>query len=169
MTDQASPALPASRAELLSRINTARGALERAVAALPESRLLAAGADGWSVKDHLAHIAAWERVLNALLHGAPEHEAFGVEAAWLATLDTDGVNAILHERSTSLTPSEVLAEFHAAHAALLTLLDELPEADLHAPLADDDPRPRMQKIAGDTYLHYDEHRTWIAQLLEPRS
>jgi uncharacterized damage-inducible protein DinB len=169
MTDLPPPALPANGADLRTRIDTSRAALERDVAALTEQRLAVVGADGWSVKDHLAHIAAWERVLIALLRGAPEHEAFGIDAARLAALNTDGVNAILHERSVAWSPAAALTEFQAAHTALLSLLDELPEAGLFAPLADDDLRPRMQKIAGDTYLHYDEHRTWITPLLESKS
>ncbi len=166
MTDESGAAWPASKAALLERIGSERAGLEHEVAGIPEARLLAAGAEGWSAKDHLAHIAAWERVLIALLRGAPEREAFALDEATLATMNTDGVNAILRGRSAALPLSDVLAEFQAAHAAVLALLEDLPEPALFAALAADDPRPRMQKIAGDTYLHYEEHRAWIVQLFQ---
>ncbi|HLZ69600.1 MAG TPA: maleylpyruvate isomerase N-terminal domain-containing protein [Dehalococcoidia bacterium] len=165
MADEAGAAFPESKDALLNRIRAARSALDADLAGVPDARLAATGADGWSLKDHLAHIAAWERVLIALLRGAPEHEAFAINQSALATLDTDGVNAILRERGAALPPDAVRAEFHAAHAAVLAEVQEMPESALVAPLAADDPRSRVQKIAGDTYLHYDDHRAWIAPLL----
>lgn len=163
------PDLPRSKADLLDRVPRSRGALEDALAGLSAAQLTAAGPDGgWSVKDHLAHIAAWEQILLGVLAGRPEHEVFGVDENALATLDTDGLNAILDVRHKAQPLSDVLAEFARSYNQTLAALASLAEADLFAPVAPDDPRPRMQKIASDTYAHYDEHRTWIAALLARR-
>jgi hypothetical protein len=38
-------------------------------------------AQGWTVKDHLAHLAAWERSVIFMLQGKPRHAGLGVEEA----------------------------------------------------------------------------------------
>ena len=43
----------------------------------------------WAVKDHLAHIAAWELSLLALLDGDDRRKAMGVSEA---AADTDAIN-----------------------------------------------------------------------------
>ena len=37
-----------------------------------------AGSDGWTVKDHLVHIAAWEHSLLALIQGQDRERAMGL-------------------------------------------------------------------------------------------
>ena len=48
------------------------------------------GPDGWAVKDHLVHIAAWELSLLGLLEGADRRSAMGVPGA---DEETDALNA----------------------------------------------------------------------------
>ena len=47
-------------AELLERVASSRAELERLVEAVPATDLDRPFGDGWSVKQHVAHIAAWE-------------------------------------------------------------------------------------------------------------
>src|SRR5207245_25524 len=77
------------------------------------------GADGWAVKDHLVHIAAWEHSLLALLEGADRRTAMGVgrEAE-----DTDSINAAVWSLHRSKTPEQALAYFRETHSLLMKLL-----------------------------------------------
>jgi hypothetical protein len=133
--------------------------------------LNAPGPEVWSIKDHLAHISAWEQfMLSCYLQGRPAHEAMQVDEATWKTLDENGVNAILYERSHSRPLPEVLAERDHSHAQVVAALDQVPFADLMKPLRADDPqaRPVMGWVIGNTFEHYREHRGYIEALLKQR-
>ena len=77
---EAEPTNPKSKAELLMRIRVARSELDLTVAGLDEAALAAPGPEGWSVKDHLAHLAAWARKVLANMDGRTGPEVLGVPA-----------------------------------------------------------------------------------------
>lgn len=159
--------LPRDRADLLERIQRDWDALNQTVATLTDEQLNAPGPEVWSIKDHLAHIAAWERfMLSCYLQGRPAHEAMQVDEATWKTLDENGVNAILYERSHGRPVSEVLADRNRAHAQVVAVLEQMPFADLIKPLYPDDPqaRPLIGWVIGNTYEHYREHRGYIEAL-----
>jgi uncharacterized damage-inducible protein DinB len=163
--------LPRDMADLLERIQRDWDALNRAFATLTDEQLNAPGPEVWSIKDHLAHIAAWERfMLSCYLQGRPAHEAMQVDEATWKTLDENGVNAILYERSHGRPLSEVLADRDHAHAQVVAALDQTPFADLIKPFRPDDPqaRPVMEWVIGNTCEHYREHRGYIETLLKQR-
>ncbi|MHB8575504.1 MAG: DinB family protein [Dehalococcoidia bacterium] len=165
--------LPPARdaAEMMRFVRQTRAELEGLVAPLSEAQM--AGLKdhaGWSVKDHLAHIVAWEQVLLRGLAGLPEYETFQMTAAELAAHGTtDAVNEILYVRAKDSPLSVVLGDFHRSHEQVTRQLSTMTDADLKAPYALDDPRPKIQKIAGDTYQHYAEHDGWLKTLLEQPS
>ncbi len=47
--------------------------------------------EGWSVKDHLTHIARWEASVAVLFRGRPRHEGLGVDASLYAAADFDAI------------------------------------------------------------------------------
>jgi hypothetical protein len=160
----ASPAAPHDKASLLARIRAARAALEQALDRLDEAALTRPGPDGWSIKDHLFHIAAWLRKTTAVLHGKPGHEAMQVPFALYNAGDEDGINALLQQHSEPLSLAEVLADFRASHATILAYIEGQPEARLSAtynPNDPDDHRRVIEAIAGNTYEHDEEHLGWI--------
>jgi hypothetical protein len=55
--------MPPTKAILLDAATREREALSALLAGLTREQLLWRGAYGWSVKDHVAHLAEWERVL----------------------------------------------------------------------------------------------------------
>src|SRR6185295_1438700 len=104
-----SPPTPKDKAELLDRIRREYAALEQTIGELREEQLIAAAADGWSTKDNLAHIAAWQGILR-LFHigGRPFREAaLGIAADYL-TDDIDTINNGFYQRDRDLSLSEVL-------------------------------------------------------------
>jgi len=126
------------------------------------------------VKDHLAHIAEWERACTAVLGHRPQWEGFGLTASEYEGLDVDGLNAVLYARHRLVSLGEVKASANAAHADMLAALSHLSDADLQRPvgeygMATNPDRRLLEKIAGDTYEHYAEHAGWIQELLSSAS
>ena len=81
-------AVPHDKAELMARIDREWAALERTLALLSESQMTTAGPGGWSAKDLLAHISAWERVLLIChLQGGSFAEAAGMDEATAAATE----------------------------------------------------------------------------------
>ena len=130
------------------------------------------GADGWAVKDHLVHVAAWELSLLALLAGRDRRSGMGVPGV---EEETESINAAVWALHRHKTPEQAVAYFREAHAALMNLLGAMSDADLKLPYnhyqpsdprSDDDNRPVVDWVAGNTYDHYAEHIGWINQVVE---
>ena len=91
-------------AELLERIAAIRAELERLIAAVPSGEVDAALGDGWSVKQHVAHLAAWEDSLTALLERRSRPAAMGVPDDVWATHeaeDSSAINAVIAMRAAT--------------------------------------------------------------------
>ncbi len=149
--------------------------LNTLVESLGPTGLSIVGADGWAVKDHLIHIAAWEHSLIALLEGADRHSAMGVAPD---VNETDAVNAAVWSMHRSKTPEQAVDYFRQTHALLVKRLSTLSDADLQLPYNHfqpqeprdtDDNRPALDWVAGNTYDHYAEHIDWINQLVKDSS
>ena len=130
------------------------------------------GADGWTVKDHLAHIGAWERSLLALVQSQDRAAAMGV----VETAEgTDAINEQIRKLHAKDTPEEALAYFRDSHMQLMAALGKLSDADLQKPYSHfqpsdpDEKRPVIGWVAGNTYEHYAEHVDWINQLISESS
>ena len=133
------------------------------------------GADGWAVKDHLIHVAAWEHSLIALLQGSDMHKALGVGPD---VEETDSINAAVWSMHRNKSPEEALDYFHQTHAVLMKVLKTMSDDDLklpynhyqpHDPQEASNNRPAIEWVAGDTYNHYAEHIGWIGQLVKDSS
>ena len=161
---------PETVAEVLDLVETTWEALGTSIAGLAPERQTQPGPQGWSVADHLAHIAEWERATTFVVQRRPQSEAFGIEADTLARLDVDGLNEIVYQRHRGAPLEQVLDLSRRAHAELLEALRGLGDADLQRPMAEfggapGDQRALLQKIAEDTYQHYPDHQAWTADLL----
>jgi len=131
------------------------------------------GSDGWSVKDHLAHIGAWEHSLLALIEGRDRLAGMGVQEP--VDENTDAVNEAVRKVHENDTADEALEYFRDSHAQRVAALGKLSDADLQKPynhyqLGDpDQKRPVVDWVGGNTYEHYAEHIAWINQLLSESS
>ncbi|MDQ3657304.1 MAG: DinB family protein [Chloroflexota bacterium] len=149
---------PRTVEQLLDLITRERGALEQAVAGMGDDALVATSG-GWSVKDHLAHVAAWERRLVGEVQGDHHAARFGLDEATFSATNTDSFNALLHARHRDDPPATVRTEFRASGEALRAAFAELSDADLLQPVRPDDPdvETLVDLIAWDTFKHYPEH------------
>ena len=130
------------------------------------------GSDGWTVKDHLAHVAAWEHSLLALLEGRDRAGAMGLNEP---LEEIDSVNEAIRKLHAADTADEALGYFRDSHAQLMAAMAKLDDADLQKPYSHyqpseaDEKRPVVGWVAGNTYEHYAEHIDWMNQILRESS
>ena len=157
----------------MSRIDAAWNELSGLVEKLGPEALTARAGDGWTVKDHLAHIGAWESSLRGLIEGQDRLNAMGVHDP--IEESTDVVNEAVFRLHEHETAGQALAYFRDSHAQLMAVLSELSDADLAKPYSHyqpsdpDEKRPLRGGVAGNTYEHYAEHIEWMNQLLSESS
>lgn len=157
-----------SKTELMERIAAGYGAVEQVLTGLDGLQISHPGPEGWAVKDHLFHLAAWERGIAWLLGRRSRYEGMGVTPDEWQALTMDEVNDLVHTRNQERTAAEALATFRAAHQEMLDALAPMSDADLQRPYSDFDPaatrhadRPIIGWIIGDTYEHYEEHIKYL--------
>ncbi len=168
MTDLESMSL----AELLNRIDDGWDTLQAYISALSESQVDGpTDAVGWTVKDHLTHIAIWENGVTALLNGTSRYEAMGLDRETFINADIDHKNEVIrrHHRDKSVT--EVLTMLDEMHQDFRDKLKSMTDADIQRPYqayAPDSERTEavIHWIAGNTYEHYEEHLPWMTAIVE---
>ncbi len=149
---------------LHARIHDEWEAFAAVVATLDEPNIVRRDVGEWSVKDILAHIAAWEKFLiaNQFL-GIPALEALCVPPDVMERASEDEVNAILFERNRDRTLVDVQTEWYETHRWLMSELAKLDEERLKQETRcfGAQPRPLAQWIVFNTYEHYSDHRRMI--------
>ena len=161
-----------TKQELLAAIDREWQALQSVLARLEPAQMTSVhDAEGWSVKDHLVHLAAWQRSVVSLLQGKPRHVALGVDASIYARHDYEEINAVIQRQTAAVTLAQAQAELEAVHEQLLALLEPLSDEDLNQPYyhylpaeADDD-RRAIDVIYGNSADHFREHLGWMAVLV----
>jgi uncharacterized protein (TIGR03083 family) len=131
-------------------------------------------AEGWSVKDHLAHLTAWERGMVFLLQRRPRHEGMGVEEAVYLADDLDGLNEAIRQVTMDTPIDEVIQDLRGTHEQLRAMIVAMPDEDLRrtyswflpAEPGMDDGRPIISRIAANTDGHFDEHLPWMQAIVE---
>ena len=164
---------PPTVQEVLESIEREWNALQAVFSELDTDQMTAPGAEGWSVKDELAHLAAWARGVAALVRKQRRYPPMGLpEDAAPHTVGIEHMNQIIYEQNRDRPLDEVLAELYAAHQDALNAVSELSDNDLLRPYDDYQPQDRrpdghtpiLWRIAGNTYGHYAEHRESIIKL-----
>lgn len=135
----------------------------------PEQLTTPTDAAGWTVKDHIVHVAAWEHGIVALLRQENRAAAMGIDDTIFAQ-DVDAINAVIRERYQSLSIDAAFAKLAETHAHFLTEFAKLSDADLQKPYRAYAPQSDRTDavvwvLMADTYEHYDEHLPWIAAIV----
>lgn len=161
-----------SKTALLDRIESIWEELQVVIRGLDETQLARVDdATGWSVADHLTHLAAWERGIAYILTGRPRPEGMGVTQEQWVSLTMDEINDVVHRQGRERGAAASLAAFRDAHADMLDALGGLDDAALQRGYssydlqAKADDRPIIGWIIGDTYEHYQEHLAYIRETL----
>lgn len=159
-----------TKAALLAEIDRAWAALLAAIDRLTEAQLTIPQDDqGWMAKDHLIHLAAWERSVIFLLQGQSRHEGLGVAASVYFNGTYDEINDVIYRQHKETPLADVLAQLRDTHQQLLTLLQPLSDDDLNKSYhhylpdtpGDNDGPPVIDVIYGNTADHFAEHLNWI--------
>ena len=118
--------------ELLSEIQRERSALDQTLAVLTPRQMTKPGVTrgGWSVKDILAHLVAWQQ-LNLDWYAAGRRGETPVLPAPGYTLrELPRFNQMLYRRHHRRSLQAITAEYAAYHARVVALIESLPDADL---------------------------------------
>jgi hypothetical protein len=144
--------MESSAEALVAKIEASRAPLVRLYRSVPVTELLTpALSNGWSVKDLLGHIAAWEwKGANQLA------EARQSEAPLQTDYDVDAVNQANYEAQKEWDWEKAESNFNQAHEAMLEAIRRLPPARLGDELV-------QQVIAWETWEHYAEHLPELEQ------
>jgi hypothetical protein len=126
-------AAPKTRALLLAQTEQERDALMRMLAGLSPEQLLWPGACGWSAKDHVAHLAEWERMLLAWYEAGLRGENPDVPGEGYTWATLDGLNGRIYEQHRDEPLAQVMADWHASSAALMGMANQASESDLFTP------------------------------------
>jgi hypothetical protein len=149
---------------LYNRIHDEWEAFAAVIATLDEPHTVRRDEGGWSVKDILAHIAAWEKflIVNQFLD-IPAPEALCVPPEVIERASEDEVNAILFERNRDRPLVDVQTDWYETHRWLMSELAKLDEERLKQPTLcfGAAPRPLAQWVIFNTYEHYSDHRRAI--------
>ncbi len=160
-----------SRAEIISRMSYGWNRLHAYLKTLSEDQLTQpTDAGGWTIKDHLAHLGAWEDGVDALLNKQSRPERMGLDDAAWASDGFDLKNDIIKKQHQDKALAEVLKAFETIHHRLISTIQSLADADLMSPYKSYAPdssteSPVFGSIVGNTYGHYAEHLPWIAAIV----
>ncbi len=163
--------------EILQVMQTEFTALDALVRDLDPALLSTPGVyDQLAIKDVLAHLAAWARLeagwLEASARGAPVVRftpQFPLGSGPDETV-MDALNAAIFAANRGRPAAAILADWRAAHAALVAAVTPLSEATLNDPQAFAwwPGEPVWTSIAGNSSDHYQEHRALIEAWLAAR-
>lgn len=153
-----------TKVELLKAIRAERRLLETLLGEVSPALYGEAGVCGqWSIKDLLAHLAAWEQTFirwyasrDLMTDGLMPPEVQSASAV-------NAYNQHLYERYRDESLPDVQAFFQQSFQQILALVEQIPEADLFTPHR----YPWTGKwtlktfVAANTNLHYSWARTQI--------
>jgi hypothetical protein len=155
-----------SKALLLKDIQAERQRLEKTLSTLGAEEMVQAGAVGtWSVKDVLAHLAAWEKLFLAWYQAGLQGSSPATLPVGMGKRAIDALNQQIYTQNQGRSLEEVLVEFQASYQQILAVIEGIPESDMFS-------RGRfswtgklalVDYITGNTCNHYAWARSQISK------
>jgi uncharacterized damage-inducible protein DinB len=137
------------REALLQHYRHTRMDLLAAIEGLSDELMSEPSLDGWSVKDHLAHLALWDDIRA----GEVTRISAGHDSAWRMTGGQDeAYNALAHDLRLSLSVEQARWELATSRQRLLDAIAQATERGLD---------PSLYGEAGLRSGHEAEHTGWI--------
>lgn len=162
---------PRNVEELVARIEAAWNTLDAQIARYPEDVITGpTDAAGWTIKDHLAHLTAWEAsVMGIIRDGQPQNETMRVDRALWEAGDLDAINEQVRLQTANDSLAQVMEAGRPTHRDLLSALDAITPERLQQRWTDgvedgSDAPTILEKVIGNTVEHYPEHGEWIAAI-----
>ena len=143
--------MPESREALLEHYRTMREELLAAIAGLGDELMTEPSLDGWSIKNHLAHLATWDEIRAREV----VRISAGYDSAWRMTGEQDEIfNVIAHDLRAGLSLAQVRWELETSIQALLDAIASATPRGLD---------PSLYGEAGLVSHHEAQHTAWIKQ------
>lgn len=144
------------RSSLLAHYRAMRDAMLSTIDGLSEDQLIEPSIDGWSVKDHLAHLSLWDDIRASEV----VRISCGHDSAWRMTLGEDDVyNEVAYSLRRGLSLTQVRWEFETSRQRLLDAIAAASDRGLDSSLYGE---------AGLVSSHEEEHIGWIKRWREER-
>jgi hypothetical protein len=148
--------VPEDRDALLQQYRETREALLAAIDGVGDEALTQRSLDGWSVKDHLAHVAFWDDIRAQEV----ERISAGHDSAWRMRPEQDeALNEIVYDERRDLSLEQVRWELATSRRRLLDAIAAATERGLDASLYGE---------AGLVSGHEAQHTAWINRWREER-
>jgi uncharacterized damage-inducible protein DinB len=137
------------REGLLEHYRRSREDLLSAIDGLSEAQLTERSLDGWSVTDHLAHLATWDEVRATEV--ARISAGFG--SLWrMSDMQDAAYNEMAYDLRKAMSPAQARWELETSRGALLEAIASASDRGLD---------PTLYGEAGLTSGHEAEHTGWI--------
>jgi hypothetical protein len=162
---------PQDKAQLIEYVTSAYNEVNALINSLTPEQIARKDHAGWTIRDHLAHLAQWQGGMSAALRYQPRYEAIGIDIATVQSMmpgDYDALNAKIAERTAHFTWDETRTLFRETHEDFLKVLDGLSYDDLQKPYFHYQPDsdrfdPIMRWVNSNTYEHFMEHLGWVRE------
>ena len=120
-----------SKPDLTNEITFERDRLDELLNELPREKMLETGVTpgGWSVKDILAHIIGWQRMILSFHAAEMRGEIPEVPGYGLTWRETPALNSIIYEEYRDLPLETVMKKYRSSHEDMLRLIDNVPDDD----------------------------------------
>lgn len=159
-------AKPKSKEQLLEEIRTRHRRSEEKIASLPRGVLLVPKTVGaWSVKDTIAHVTAWEKMLLSWYEDGitgkqvrlPDYSIKGMLGM---------INRKIFGENLARDTDDVMADFTATYQKIVSTIESIPEEDIFAPGRYTWTRGKrlLDFIWSNTAGHYREHLAAIERM-----
>lgn len=146
-----------SRDQLLQHYTSMRADFLAAIEGLSDEEMAEPSLDGWSISDHLAHLALWDELRASEV----ERISAGHASAWKMSGEQDNAfNELLYQVRRTMTPQQARWEFRQSRDRLLAAIQAASERGLD---------PTHYGEAGLRSSHEAQHAGWIRRWRDERA
>ncbi len=160
------------KAQLLKDIYTERRRLENNLAVLNAEDMIRPGVTGiWSVKDIVAHLAAWEKLFLDWYFAGIQGRSPSITPVGMGHKAMNALNQHIYEENKGRNLDDILGEFQSSFQEIATVIEAIPEEDMfvHGRFSWTGKLTLADYIAGNTCSHYAWAKSQIQKWLKRKA